>query len=257
MPRTAGASLLELPLELVVYIAEHLPPESIAAMALTTKSLYESLRFKQMWRPKIKCKPNKLIFLLARDVPQSVLCTCCHRLHPRRDTPKLTRDWKKWQACSRSTGTWLHLDPWNYHIQFGDVYEVMNKQRGGIGADLSSIAVHTDWRVMTVGDVEALEGRADFWGDLEVSGRYLTKLDVTLFLWSRCVPLEVKLAMTLSDLRWRIGCRRRYFAKPQALESGRQSPAKQCGDQISNPEVAPQVLKRPSDGGRLEIEKCA
>ncbi|TIA08076.1 hypothetical protein D6C80_09431 [Aureobasidium pullulans] len=67
----------------------------------------------------------------------------------------------------------------------------MNKQRGGIGADLSSIPVHTDWLVMTVGDVEVLEGRADFWGDLEVnSGRYLTKLDVTPFLWRNNLVLQ-------------------------------------------------------------------
>jgi hypothetical protein len=37
MPMTAGASLSELPLELVVCIAKHLPSESIAAMALMTK----------------------------------------------------------------------------------------------------------------------------------------------------------------------------------------------------------------------------
>lgn len=87
MPVIAGASFSELPLELVVSIAEFLPPECIAAMALMTKSLYGSPQLQQMWRPDVECKPNKLIFLLARDVPKSVLCTSCHCLHPRRNTP--------------------------------------------------------------------------------------------------------------------------------------------------------------------------
>lgn len=204
MPTTAGASLSELPLELVVCIAEHLPPESIAAMALTTKSLYESLRFKQMWRPKIKCRPNKLIFLLARDVPQSVLCTSCHRLHPRRNIPKLTRDWKRWQACSHSTGTWLHLDPWKYHIQFEDVYEVMNRHRWGeLGEDLSSIATHTAWKVMMIADLEALDGRSHALGDVKLNlGRCLVKFDATPLIIDGNLVLQTTQSMWYHPEMW-------------------------------------------------------
>ncbi|THW31354.1 hypothetical protein D6D22_10208 [Aureobasidium pullulans] len=231
MPTTAGASLSELPLELVVCIAEHLPPESIAAMALTTKSLYESLQFKQMWRPKIKCRPNKLISLLARDVQQSVLCTSCHRLHP------------------HSTGTWLHLDPWNYHIQFEDVYEIMSRHRWGkLGEDLSSIATHTAWKVMTTADLEALDGRSHAKGDVRLDlGRCLAKFDAIPLIIDGNLVLQTTQSMWYHPEMWE---------EMQKYGIGRH-PFRHCKHwNLPTSEDAPDFLTLESEMFCCHIRKC-
>lgn len=154
----------KLPLELVLQIAKYLPTNSSYCLALTTKSLFHTLeiqRFGDLDTKWTEHRRRELLPLLARDWPDQTFCDYCANVHPRRETPKVCKDWQRWSSCPRTTpGMWLHLDPWDYHIQFEDVYKVMESHRLGRD-DLHSVALHTDWQVMDSKNVAALDYKAN------------------------------------------------------------------------------------------------
>lgn len=150
----------KLPLELVLQIAKYLPTDSSYCLALTTKSLFYIPELRQFDNPHTKWTEHqrrKLLPTLARDWPGQTFCDYCAKLHPRRDTPKVCKDWQRWSSCpTKTSGMWLHLDPCDYHLQSEDVYKVMESHRSGRDG-LHSIALHTDWQAMDYKDMAALD----------------------------------------------------------------------------------------------------
>jgi len=154
----------KIPRELVLQIAKSLPTESSYCLALTTRSLFYDSEIRILGGLDTKRTEHhrrKLLPLLAKDWPDKTFCDYCAKLHPCRDTPKVCKDWQRWSSCPRKTsGMWLHLDPWDYHIQFEDVYKVMESHRSGRD-DLHSITLHTDWQAMDYKDMDALDCKID------------------------------------------------------------------------------------------------
>jgi hypothetical protein len=154
----------KLPLELVLQIAEYLPTESSYCLALTTKNLFyarDIRRFGKLDTRWAMLQRRKLLPSLAKDLSDQTFCGYCAKFHPRRDTPKVCKDWQRWSSCPRRTpGMWLHLDPWDYHLQFEDVFKFMENHRLGRD-DLYPIALHTDWQAMDYKDMAALESKKD------------------------------------------------------------------------------------------------
>lgn len=150
----------KLPLELVLQIAKYLPTDSSYCLALTTKNLFynpDLRHFDDLGTKWTEHQRRQLLPVLARDWPDQTFCDYCAKLHPRRDTPKVCKDWQRWSSCpTRASGMWLHLDPWDYHLQFEAVYKVMESHRSGRD-DLHSIALHTDWQAMDNKDMAALD----------------------------------------------------------------------------------------------------
>jgi hypothetical protein len=162
----------KLPLELVLQIAEYLPADSSYCLALTTKSLFytpEMRRLGDLDTKLTQYRRFKLLPLLAQDWSDKTFCGYCAKLHPRRYTPKVCKDWQRWSSCPRRTsGMWIHLNPWDYHIQFEDVYKFPENHRLGRD-DMYSIALHTDWQVMDSQDMAALECKNHYMGNHEKS----------------------------------------------------------------------------------------
>jgi hypothetical protein len=154
----------KLPLELVLQIAKYLPTDSSYCLALTTKNLFYTPEIRQLgdldtkWTEK---RYRRLLPLLATDWSGQTCCDYCAKVHPHRDTPKVCKDWQRWSSCPRRTsGMWLHLDPWDYHLQSEDVYKFMENHRLGRD-DLYSISLHTEWQVMDHKDMADLECKKD------------------------------------------------------------------------------------------------
>jgi hypothetical protein len=154
----------KLPLELVLQIAEYLPTDSSYCLARTTKSLFHTPEMRRLGDLDTKwtiSRRVRLLPLLAQDWSDKTFCAYCLKIHPRRDTPKVCKDWQRWSSCPRRTsGMWIHLDPWDYHLQFEDVYKFMENHRLGRD-DMYPIALHTDWQVMDDKDMTALEYKKD------------------------------------------------------------------------------------------------
>lgn len=152
----------KLPLELVLQIARYLSADSSYCLVLTTKNLFyipDLRQFDNLETKWTEHQRRQLLPILARDWPDQTFCDYCAKLHPRRDTPKVCKDWQRWSSCPTETsGMWLHLDPWDYHLQFEDVYKVMESYRSGRD-DLPSIALHTDWQVMDYKNMATLDCR--------------------------------------------------------------------------------------------------
>lgn len=168
----------KLSIDMVLQITEFLPIESVFALALTTKPLYYSQNLQRAWKSDPWLCPSRCAQLIARYTPDRIYCAFCKSLHPRRTTPKMTNDWFDLYPCPRTSPhlhqermtwkilknrsslhpyspelsrlVWLHLAPWDYHLQFEDVYKVMIRHLWGApyGDDLDSISVETDWQAL-------------------------------------------------------------------------------------------------------------
>lgn len=75
---------LNLPPELILYIAKFLPPESSATLALSCSALYSCLNI-QYLKPMQHAENrvlNAFLLLLERDKPRHILCPDCYKFHP-------------------------------------------------------------------------------------------------------------------------------------------------------------------------------
>lgn len=77
----------------VLQITDFLPTESVIALALTTKDLYHSQALQNVWKPAIRNFPGRCPHWIAGFSPVWIYCAFCKRLHSRRTTPKITKDW--------------------------------------------------------------------------------------------------------------------------------------------------------------------
>lgn len=192
-----------LSIDLVLQIADLLPIESVFALALTTKPLYYSQALQKAWKSDPRLYPDRCAQLIARYTPERIYCAFCKRLHPRRTTPKITDDWSSLDPCPHKQPplrrqrtaleiidnwaslppisvepprlVWLHLNPWEYHLQFEDVYKVMIRHLWGApwGDDLESLAVETDWQALAYSPT-----REDPNGYLKTPAQCLVRLTV-------------------------------------------------------------------------------
>ncbi|KEQ72373.1 hypothetical protein M436DRAFT_48564, partial [Aureobasidium namibiae CBS 147.97] len=170
--------LSRMPRELVLQIAKSLPTESSYCLALTTRSLLYDPEIRILGgldTERTEHHRRRLLPLLAKDWPDKTFCDYCAKLHPHRDTPKVCKDWQRWSSCPRKTlGMWLHLDPWDYHIQFEDVYKVMESHRSEAMdyKDMDALDCKIDRLTESHEGVRNLEKRAN------INKGCLKKLDV-------------------------------------------------------------------------------
>jgi hypothetical protein len=84
---TGPKGLLDLPLELVLQIAELVPPVSVACFALCNRQLRRGLkrRARAFFRAANHNERIEYLTLLARDLPARFVCHTCFRLHRRSD----------------------------------------------------------------------------------------------------------------------------------------------------------------------------
>ncbi|KAG9696824.1 hypothetical protein KCU95_g4076, partial [Aureobasidium melanogenum] len=172
-----------LSIDLVLQIADLLPIESVFALALTTKPLYYSQALQKAWKSDPRLYPDRCAQLIARYTPERIYCAFCKRLHPRRTTPKITDGWSSLDPCPHKQPpllepprlVWLHLNPWEYHLQFEDVYKVMIRHLWGApwGDDLESLAVETNWQALAYSPT-----REDPNGYLKTPAQCLVRLTV-------------------------------------------------------------------------------
>ncbi|CAD0090964.1 unnamed protein product [Aureobasidium vineae] len=177
-PEDLTSPFAKLCIDLVLQIADFLPSESVLALALTTKTLFNSQALWRLRGPYVQHSPGRHAQPIARYSPDWIYCDFCFRLHPRRDTPKITDGWRELHPCPLRPEhpIWLHFDTWNYHVQFEDVYKVMTMHRWGApyGDALDSLAVKLDWQVMRYD-----AGHEELNRYLATTGRCLTKFVVT------------------------------------------------------------------------------
>ena len=163
-----------LPLDVILAIAECLPASSVTCLALTCKQLYYSEPLHTVYTKNLdpfafpnRC-PNRgddcypaveehshdhldLVRMLRKDLPEHLLCEFCQKFHPK-PIPKVSRPRSDWLYCPTvaQTAVWLRWPYFRVHLQFEDVQMVMNRYRwgGSHGAPLSSISIDQNWEVL-------------------------------------------------------------------------------------------------------------
>lgn len=168
------ANFSNLPLDVILAIAECLPASSVTCLALTCKQLYYCEPLYTIYTKNLdpsaspdrcpnlgdKCYPgtekhnhDHLDFVRTRrrDLPEHLLCEFCQEFHPK-PMPKSSRLGADWISCPAApqSAMWIRWPKHRVHLQFEDVQMVMNQHRwgGSHGAPLSSISIDTDWEVV-------------------------------------------------------------------------------------------------------------
>lgn len=128
--RQLRSLFMHLPRDVVLCIADHLPPESVAALALTCRALW----LESSWKRVIKDPGTRLglLPLLVHDQPGIFYCYNSRKLHRINEKmrPGDARYWYDWACCS----TCIYGKKWR--LYFFHAHLVMNAHRYGLSHGL-------------------------------------------------------------------------------------------------------------------------
>lgn len=153
--RQLNSRFMHLPRDVVLCIADHLPPESIAVLALTCRALW----WESYWKGVIKDPRTRpgLLPLLVHDQPGNFYCFNSQRLHRIHENmrPGDIRYGRDWGCCySDGSSRWsidrgiLSMSP-SWKVSFFHAHLVMNAHRYGLSHGLHVNGLYLSQRVHT------------------------------------------------------------------------------------------------------------